>query len=384
MNPASPSATQLNVLQVITLSEHGGAQTHVLTLLAAARSRAKVALVTSGEGWLTQAARDLGVEVHLVPGLVQPISPLQDLRAAVALYRLFRRLRPDLVHLHSSKAGLLGRVAARLAGVPAVFTAHGWAFADGVPANRKRLALFLERLAAPLAARIITVSDCDAALANRHRVGRKEQIRSIHNGIPDRHERALPRAEGPCRVVMTARFSAQNDHATLLRAAARVPDVHLTLIGNGELMPAAEALAAALGIGERITFLGARSDVPELLQHADVFALISHYEGFPISILEAMRAGLPVVASDVGGVREAVETGVNGVLVAREDEDALVTALQSLASDEPRRQAMGTASRQRFVARFTEEAMFREIWNVYQNVAPSRWSNRPRNAGNGS
>lgn len=358
----------MKLLYVITLAEHGGAQAHVRTLLAQTRNQAETALITSSEGWLTQEAQALGVPVYLVPELVQPLSPMQDFRAVLALRRLLRHLRPDLVHLHSSKAGLVGRVAARWAGVPAVFTAHGWAFTEGVAARRRQFALWSERLAAPLAARIISVSAYDTALASRSRVGKPGKVVTVHNGIPDRPVWIRPDRGGPCRVVMTARFGAQKDHPALLRAVAQVPHIHLTLIGDGELLPAARALAARLGVQDRVAFLGRRSDVPELLRQADVFALISHYEGFPISILEAMRAGLPVIASDVGGVREAVQDGVNGLLVPRGDTAALVSALQALSSDEALRRAMGAASRERFVGEFSEESMMNAVWGVYLEV----------------
>lgn len=358
----------MKLLYVITLAEHGGAQAHVRTLLAAARERAEVALATSSEGWLTQEARSMGVPVFLVPELVQPLSPTKDVRAVLTLCRLFRRLGPDVVHLHSSKAGLLGRVAARLAGVQAVFTAHGWAFTEGASANRRRLAIWLERLAAPLAARIIAVSSYDTTLAARCRVGRDGQVLTVHNGIPSLTRRVETTATPLCRVVMTARFAPPKDQCALIRAVVQVPGVHLTLIGDGELLPEAQALAARLGVQDRVTFLGARSDVPELLSQADVFALISHYEGFPISILEAMRAGLPVIASDVGGVREAVQPDVTGLLVPRADGAALVTALHALAADPQRRRAMGAASRERFETHFTQETMLDATWGIYLDV----------------
>lgn len=356
----------MKLLYIITLAEHGGAQAHVRTLLARMQGQTELALATSVEGWLTEQARALGVPVYLVPELVQPLSPGKDFRAVQAIHRLFRQLKPDLVHLHSSKAGLLGRVAARLAGIPTVFTAHGWAFTEGASANRRRLAIWSERLAAPLAARIISVSSYDTKLAGRCRVGRPGQVVTIHNGIPEMAGgRTAPDNPSSCRVVMTARFAPPKDQAALIRAVAQMPEIQLTLIGEGEFLAAAQALAAELGIQDRVVFLGARSDVPELLCQADVFALISNYEGFPISILEAMRAGLPIIASDVGGVREAVQPGVNGLLVPRADEATLVSALKALATDAQRRHYMGTASRQRFVEEFTDDAMLNAVWGVY-------------------
>ena len=256
----------MKLAYVITLPEHGGAQAHVRGLLAEARQRAEVnevTLITSSVGWLTKEAEGLGVPVVIVPDLVQPLVPGRDLSAVRQLYKVLRRLRPDLVHLHSSKAGLLGRFAAKLAGVPAVFTAHGWAFADGVSPKRRLLAALSERLAAPLAARIIAVSEYDTALARRFGVGRPGQIVTIHNGIPDSPTVAYsPGHSWRCRVIMTARFAPQKDQATLIRAVARVPEVELTLIGGGEGLHVAQSLALNLGVRDRVHFLGTRSDVP--------------------------------------------------------------------------------------------------------------------------
>lgn len=363
------------ILYVITVAEHGGAQTHVYTLLSHMREHAWVGLVTSSEGWLTQEARALGVPVFLVPTLVKPLSPAKDMQALMTLTRLFRDLQPNLVHLHSSKAGLLGRVAARVAKVATVFTAHGWAFTEGVSSHRRRLAVLSERLVARLASRIISVSDYDTALARQFGVGREHQLVTIHNGIND-VSRLKVAGEGQnellgniaMRVLMVARFSLQKDHSTLLQAVAKVPNIQLSLIGDGELLPEAQVLARRLGITNRVEFLGARSDVHRVLAQHDVFALISNYEGFPISILEAMRLGLPVVASDVGGVREAVVNGETGLLVSRGEINALADALIKLSADPISRAQMGQAGRRRFKTLFTLEIMLEKTMQVYEEA----------------
>lgn len=365
----------MNILYVITRSEPGGAQTHLLDLLCAFGQRVQVELATGEEGFLVEAAREQDIPVHHIPTLIQPLSPTKDAAAVAALARLLKRVRPDLVHLHSSKAGVVGRLAARVAGVPSVFTAHGWAFTEGVSGTRARVALASERTVTPLGQRVIAVSDYDRLLARRHAVGREDQIVTVHNGIADAPSVGMAPPHPVLRVVMVARFSSQKDHATLLGAVARVPNLHLSLIGDGELLPQARTLAERLGIARRVDFLGTRSDVPQVLAGHHVFTLISHYEGFPISILEAMRAGLPVVASDVGGVREAVVDGVNGCLIPRGDVAALAAALEALADDPEKRTRMGAAGRRRFLNHFTLQGMIDKTWAVYEEVlaqAPRR------------
>ncbi|MCL6444680.1 MAG: glycosyltransferase, partial [Alicyclobacillus sp.] len=160
----------MKLLYLITRSEPGGAQAHVLDLIRGFRDRADIVLGVGEEGYLTDESRNLGAIVSVVRHLVQPVNPQKDWKAAAAIGSLIRDVRPDLVHAHSSKAGLLGRLAAQKAGVPAVFTAHGWAFADGVPWRRKIVATVSERRAGRWCKRIITVSEADRILALRHRI----------------------------------------------------------------------------------------------------------------------------------------------------------------------------------------------------------------------
>ncbi|KQQ97819.1 glycosyltransferase family 4 protein [Deinococcus sp. Leaf326] len=369
--PERPPGARPHILLLITKAERGGAQTHVLELMRL-RDRARITVASGEDGFLLEQARALGLETVVVPQLVAPLDPRRDLAALWALTRLLRRLRPDLVHLHSSKAGLLGRVAARLAGVPAVFTAHGWAFTEGAGRARRLLAIWSERLAAPLSAAIIAVSDYDRDLGARLRVA--PQARTIHNALPGepRPGLATARPAGPVRFVMVARFAPPKDQGLLLRAAAPLRGAEVWLIGDGPELETTRALAATLEMGERARFLGSRDDVPELLAQGDVFCLCSHYEGFPISVLEGMRAGLPVIASDVGGVGEAVVDGRTGLLVAHNDVVSWRLALARLLDDPAGRAAMGHAGGERFAAHFTLPHLLERTWAVYREVLARR------------
>lgn len=344
---------------------------HVLELLRAFRDQAEVHLGVGEDrdGFLIEEARKLGVKVHLLKRLVQPIRPHRDLPALWEVGALLRRLRPHLVHAHSSKAGFLGRLAARALGVKSVYTAHGWAFTDGVPEGRKRLALAMERLAGRFGNLVLAVSEHDRALALRHKVVPPERIRVVHNGIPDTPFRADPRKEPP-RLVMVARFAPPKDHALLLKALSGLKELpwSLDLVGEGPLLPQAKALAEALGLGERVRFLGKRLDVDRVLAEAQAFVLATNWEGLPLSVLEAMRSGLPVVATDVGGVGEAVVEGRTGFLVGRGDEAGLRGKLERLIQDPRLRASMGEAGRRRYEEAFTLERMLRETWRVYQEV----------------
>ena len=359
------------ILYLITRPDLGGAQAHVLALLRAGQVRRQQHLATGSEGPLTEAARAIGATTHILPTLDNPLHPIRDAQATRDAYRLIRRLRPAIVHAHSSKAGLVARLAARLAGVPAIFTAHGWAFTEGAPQRRRMIAILSETLAASWSARIICVSRYDHDLALRYHVAPADRLVTIYNGIEDVSPGLLaaPTSSTTVGLVMVARLSPPKDAGCLIRAARGLAgDWQISFVGDGELLAAAAQLADGLGLGSRVLFLGPRRDVPQILAGSHVFVLASNYEGLPISIIEAMRAGLPIVASNVGGVPELVTNGDNGFLVPRGDASALAEALQRLIDDPALRQRMGQRSRQRYLAEFTLDRMIRETERVYEQV----------------
>jgi glycosyltransferase involved in cell wall biosynthesis len=359
----------MKILYVITRSEIGGAQAVVLAYLRSLRDRVDLALATGEEGFLADEARALGVSVFVVPELVPEISPRLDGRAVRALYRIIRAYKPDLVHAHSSKAGLLGRLASSLARIPSVFTAHGFAFTENAGALRRIMAILSESVATKLGNAVIAVSDYDGDLAVRCHVLARNEVHVIHNGIADVSFRATPAAEPQVNIAMVARFATPKAHDCLLRALNGLQgNFKLWLIGDGPNMEAARAQSVELGLGRRVIFMGARCDVPELLGKAHVFVLASNYEGLPISILEAMRAGLPVVATDVGGVRECVRDQVTGFLVPRADVGGLRTRLFDLISSPALRERMGHAGRKLYEAEFTESVMIEKSMEVYEAV----------------
>jgi glycosyltransferase involved in cell wall biosynthesis len=358
----------MRVLVVITRGEAGGAQVHVLELVRGLMERVEIAVVVGDDGFLAGELRALGVAVRVLPELQREIDLRIDRRCVRALRAEIRSLRPHLVHTHSSKAGLLGRLAAWREGVPSIHTAHAWSFSDGLPWRRVAFAVPIEALAGRITRRFVVVSDADRRIALRYRVARPEQIRVVHNGVPDRPERADP-GSGPPVIAMVARMAAPKDHLLLIRALAGVREpFQLLLIGDGPDRPAIERCIEELGLGARVELAGVSDQVPRLLAGAWLAALISRQEGFPLAVLEAMRAGLPVIASDVGGVREAVEDGVTGLLVPRGDEEALRAALARLLADASLRRSMGQAGRRAYERRFTAarnvastEAVYREL-----------------------
>lgn len=346
---------------------------HVLDLAAAAQAEGHaVEVLVGGDGIYATLLRDRGLKVINLRYLVRPVRPHLDILAVWECWRVLRHFKPDIVHVHSTKAGLVGRVAAKLAGTPVVFTAHGWAFTEGIDEGSRRLAVFLERRAALLSDAIICVSEYDRQLAVRLGVANGSLLTCIHNGVPE--VATAMRCSGPgrevLRIVSVARLDKPKDHTLLLDALATISNLPwvLELIGDGPLTETVQRRARALGLENRVVFSGLCTDVPERLARADVFALVSGWEGLPLSILEAMRAGLPVVASDVGGVIESVHDGVTGFLIPKGDQAVLAERLSRLLSDAALREQMGRAGREVYEREFTFEVMYQRTRQVYQDV----------------
>jgi glycosyltransferase involved in cell wall biosynthesis len=352
----------------------GGAQVHVRDLASALRNRGhQTIVVTSRSGVYGEGLKAAGVESITLDTLGAAISPFRDLHALREVRLALKTLRPDLVSTHSSKAGILGRLAARTLGIPVIFTAHGWAFTPGIPRHQAFIYSWIERLAAPFAAKIITVSEFDRQLAIDRGVVSSDKLVTIHNGMPDvgPELRADP-SRSPVRLVMIARFEPQKDHPTLFHALAGLMHQpwRLDLIGDGPLMPEAKELSRRLGLADRIQFWGQRMDVAERLADAQVALLISKWEGFPRSILEAMRAGLPVIASAVGGTAESVRDGETGFTVPRGDMEGLRERLKQLLGDPDLRARMGRSGRQRYEQHFTLSHTVEKTLAIYREIVP--------------
>jgi glycosyltransferase involved in cell wall biosynthesis len=341
------------LLMLITLSELGGAQTAVALLLPGLVGQFEVTLAAQGSGPLHDAAEAAGARYVELRHVRRPIDPWHDALALVELIRLCRKVRPDIVHAHSSKMGVLGRLAAWIARVPVrLLTVHGWSFAayDGLAG---RFFLWIERLMRPLTTAVVCVAEetREQGLAARTCDLRRTVV--IPNAVDVRSFSAMSGGSSTAQIVGVGRFAYPKDFTTLLKALARVREpCHAVLAGAGPALPAVAAAVREHGLSERVELLGARADIPELLGRSDVFVLSSRSEGFPVSILEAMAAGLPVVATDVGGVAEAVEDGDTGLLVPSADFEALACALGRLLSDADLRRRLGAAGRARALRLF--------------------------------
>jgi glycosyltransferase involved in cell wall biosynthesis len=365
---------QLKIAYIVTRADPiGGAQIHVRDLAVAMRDQGhSVVVLVGGSGPFLDDLRACGLDTVVLRHLIVPIRPLQDLRAFRELHAALVAFGPDLIAAHSTKAGVIGRMLARVIRVPVVVTVHGWSFAAGVPPLRAAVYRWIERATSPLSAdKTITVSEYDRELALRTGILRAHGVVTVHNGMPDIAPagRADP-GRTPVRLVMVARLARQKDHPTLLRALAGLRDHpwELDLVGEGPLSGQLEALAVSLGIRDRVHFLGQRLDVVRILADAQVSLLVTNWEGFPLSILEAMRAALPVVASAVGGVGESVREGKTGFLVPPGQVQPLRDRLEQLLTDSDLRVRLGAQGRAVYEQHFTLDHTVSKTLAVYRDI----------------
>jgi glycosyltransferase involved in cell wall biosynthesis len=357
------------LLIIVTLAEVGGAQTFVSQLVEGLRDRYDIDVASHGEGPVVEACARFGARFHHVQHLMRELNVRNDPAAIVEIRALVNRLRPDLVQVNSSKAGVIARIAlANLA--PVVFTAHGWAFARPGPTALAFAAL--ERAVAPLAAAVVCVSEKDRELALARGIARPEKLHVIHNGV-SAPERPIVRGAWPKNPVLAciARLAPQKDLGLLIDALA-APGLEawrLNVFGDGPDRREVEQRIARHRMQGRVRLFGDRPDVFAQLVTCDALALPSNWEGLPFSILEAMGAALPVVASRVGGVPELVVDGETGFLVPRGDVRGFAHALRRLQADGGMARSMGIAGHERVQRHFTIASMIERYDDLFRSVS---------------
>ena len=339
----------------------------LLPLMRGAAARGHEVVGVCADGPLLEDVRAEGLRVEPLP-LARSLSPLQQWRALRAMLALIRRERPDMVHAHMPISGFIARLAARIAGVPAIaYTCHGFLFNQPGPAARRALGLVMEWVGGRLTGTYLTVSTEEAGDARRLWIARNAT--AVGNGRDPRRFHPDPAARQRVRaelgsaletpvVVIVSRLVRHKGYPELLAAMRDVPGAELWVVGERLLSdhgPDMEAEFAAAGLGSRLRRLGYRTDVAAVLAAADIFALPSHFEGLPMSVIEAMLTGLPVVATDIRGPREQVGAGETGFLVPPATVAPLADALRRLAENPALRARMGEAGRARALERYTED-----------------------------
>jgi glycosyltransferase involved in cell wall biosynthesis len=391
-------ANRVKVAHIITRLILGGAQENTLyTVIGQQRqSRYDVTLIigvdAGDEGTLLDEARRANVRVIVIPSLVRPIRPLTDLKALWVLTRLLRRGRFDVVHTHSSKAGIVGRIAARLAGVPiVVHTLHSLVFHEYQSRWKNAVYIQLKKLCAPMTDALISVNEMTTKGALNAGIGRPDQYVTVYSGIELENflgiRDRLSSAEAKARlgipadapvVGKIARMFPLKGHEQFFEAAARVaalePMAWFLLVGDGPLRRDLEARARALGLAERVVFTGRvpPERVPACIQAMDVVVHTSLREGIARGLPQAGAVGKPVVTFALDGGPEVIKDGISGYLVPPLDSGAVGERVAELLADADKRRIFGEAARAFAAANFAVEHMIERIDRVYDVLLDKR------------
>jgi glycosyltransferase involved in cell wall biosynthesis len=362
----------VRVLIVITKGELGGAQTHVLELCQMLRRECEFRVMVGepGNSPLGRELSAIGVPVDVVPGMSNESSIPAFMACVRQVAATARTWQADLIHVHSAVGALVGRLAGLMSGRQVVYTVHGFGFKPQVGAKRRWVVYWAERLLVRLTAKYICVSDAERQLAATLGV-REGEVSVIANGLRDSQWRAEQEGAEPV-LIMVARAVSPKRHDLLLHALAVMRDKGIVaprtvFAGSGPLLPAVRALAEKFQL-PGVSFLGDVDEVPRLLASSQIFALLSDHEGQPISVIEAMRAGLPIVASDLPGIRTQITDGVEGLLTANNPE-AVAFSIERLMGDRQLRTRMAAAARRRYERDFSAATMAHAVMQVYGSLA---------------
>jgi glycosyltransferase involved in cell wall biosynthesis len=360
-----PVPQRPRVLILVTLAEVGGAQSFVTHLLPALVRSYDVVVAAHGPGPMRREAEATGARFVPLRHVRREVSLWRDPLGLAELIALCRRVRPHVVHANSSKAGVLGLLAAALAAVPVrLFSAHGWPFLwnSGPRGGMYRsAALLIGRWATT----VVCVSEAERRAGLAARICRPERTVMIPNAVDVSRAPRARHEGGTPTIISVGRLAAPKDFATLARALAGLEagSFRAWIVGDGPGRAALGAEVERLGLGPAVRLLGERNDVPELLARADVFVLSSRSEGLPLSMLEAMAVGLPVVGSAVGGIPE-LAAGC-GFLAPAGDPDALAATLRPLVADPALRRRHGDLAREHAQAKFDLPRLHRDYLDLY-------------------
>jgi len=343
-------------------------------------------IICQSPGPLTEIAEKQGIQCLFINHLVRPISPYQDMLALWQLTQLLRQYQFDILHTHSSKTGLIGRIAGRLSGVPAVMhTVHGYAFPAASSQMTKTFYLMLEWIGARFCDALICLKQADWEIAKQQLQMSEKRLCIIPNGIDTQIYRPLTTlerqkvrqdifdiGEDVSVIAMIGRLWEQKNPLCFVKAADKILKkgykTKFFLIGDGELREELDIEIKRLKQSDNIIILGWRDDVPSLLGAIDILALPSRWEGLPLTILEALSCGVPVVASDIPGNRDAISEGSDGLLAIDNDADSLADQIERLLKNSRLRKSYGEAGREKIIQKFQLDGSIKKIVKLYNQL----------------
>ena len=372
---------KINILYVVTQLELGGAQTQLLSLIRRIdKERYNLFLFTAQEGLLMEEALSIpGLTIFRSKYLERSINLWKDFWAAMEIMEVIRKNKIDIVHTHSSKAGILGRWAGALAKTKIIIhTVHGWSFNDFQNPFFKKLSVNLERVSAKFTDTILVVSNHDRQKGLAHKIGSDSQYSVLRYGI-DRASfgvrdsairKELGISEDALVVGTIACFKPQKapeDFVQLASLASHVfPQARFLMVGDGRLRKKIEKGIEGFNLGSRFILAGWRRDIARVLSAMDVFVLTSLWEGLPIAVLEAMVSRVPVVATHTGGISEIITEGETGFLVPCHDVSSMLKKITALLRDASLKERLREGASQCVDEKFDTETMVKAHEALYQ------------------
>ncbi len=392
----------MKVLCLITKSEIGGAQTYVWQLAShfnasgneaavmaypggwleqrASQNNADYGLRAAGQGKREAAAAGglsaVGAKIKFYPNkyFLNAPHPIKDFLAFLEIVKAIKDFNPDIVHVNSAKAALLGRIAAFFCGKKIVYTVHGWAFTEGAPLWRRIVGVVSEKIIGLIPQKIICVSQYDYNLALRYKIVNPKKLALIYNGIEIAGDLPEKKWQHPLKIVFAGRLASPKRPDILMEAFCEMDNslkekAELIIVGDGPNRKNLEELAKRIGEGAKIKIAGQlkREQVLEILKESHIFVLITDYEAFPYTTIEAMSRGLAIIISDVGGAPEAIDENC-GILVKKGDKGALKTALERLIADIDLAKKMGQAARKKAEKEFSLKKVIERVEGIYAGI----------------
>ena len=372
----------IKVAHIITRLDFGGAQGNTLYTAAGLDRERFDAVIIAGPGGMLAGKADPD-RLVTAARLGREINPLGDLKAFLELRAILKKIRPAVAHTHSSKAGILGRLAAAAAGVPVIIhTFHGFGFHPAQSALKRNFFILLEKLCARFSDALVFVSESNMRTALAAGIGSREKYRLIRSGVklgsyPAKIDRPAKRASlgflpEDLVVLSIGNAKPQKNPRHFLEAAARLSPLHprarFVFAGGGEQLEELRAEALARGLGKTCLFTGWREDSGELLAASDIFALTSLWEGLPRSLVEAFKTGLPAVCYRTDGVSDILRDGVNGFCLPLGDLDAFCAALDRLLGDAALRTRLSEGAESTDLAGFDIDLMVRQQEELYKEL----------------
>lgn len=359
----------MKILYLITKSEAGGAQTHVADLCNYFKSKGnEIVVMSSGDGWLKNECDKIGVGFINNNFFSNSANPVRLYKAIKEIKKFANEFKPDIVHCHSSSAGILGRLAIK-GKVRTIYTAHGWGFNIGMKPWVKYPVLLLEKLCAKYTDTYICVAEFVKNLGLKYHLAPESKFKVIYNGVKlELKVESGKLKDDRINLIFIGRLAEPKKPELTIEAISGLPKeiknkINFTIVGDGPKRKILEKMAQDTGVQVEFTGVLAREQSINYLNQSDIFVFVSAWEGFPYTILEAMSCGLPVIASNVGGISEAVNEQ-NGILVNNEV-GQIHDAILKLVNDKELRLKLGEQGRQDIVVRFSLEQMLSQIERVY-------------------